>query len=245
MNKQNNAIEQFSHFVSNDVRFTPSKNPNIQVFKESVTWPKMNVYDQNGDYYNPTPLNVDNNWCVGAAAANSMQAVRREVGDFAQSIYETAQRYHNPDDKGFGGIQIHKLLHVAMKEWNGSGFYHTTNFYTAMGWIITEAPILIGLKWTSHMTYTTGKGNWWQRVFGPRWMNRGGTPMGYHVVCGIGLSTKRGGYVRIENSHGHWFGSKGVAYLSFDDLKQLIADGDAIIYLPDWTPRSQLTNVTL
>lgn len=196
------------------------------------TWPKLNVYNQS-EQTDPTAAqhNIDPDWCVGCAVANAYQAVTRKVGQFARLLYERTKRLSDdPEDALWGGSKITPVARTAVGMWGGD-YYHLKTLSEALSWIMVTGPIVIGMKWTQDMEFTTGRGpRWsWRRWFGPRWMANRGDTFGYHCVAAIATSSADGGFIIIENSRGLNWGNKGTARLSWKDLNSMMNNKEAYV----------------
>lgn len=197
--------------------------------------PKMNVYDQTN---HGSRIIVDPNYCVGATVANIYQAQTRKVGDYAKRLYEEGKKrqseHPDPDTAANAdkmGIPIHIVADVATERFGGE-YHRITTLGQVLAWLDNVGPVAAGFIWSEGMAYPQGRGSWWRRWFGPKWMtptHKSG-PTTAHCVTILGGSYKQGGFVVIENSEGLMWGNKGTARLSWDHLSAMIEGNKVWLY---------------
>lgn len=203
----------------------------------------MNVYNQR-DYRRR--IIVDPSFCVGCAVANTYQAITGEVGEYAKALYEAGKRrqekHADPRVSAkarSGGISIPFVLNAAHDRFGGE-WHDITTIEQVLAWLDAVGPVVAGFTWSEGMEYPTGRGSWFRRWFGPKWMepnHRAGGPVGRHAVCILGGSHNEGGFFVVENSVGLTWGNKGTARLSWSDLAAMIEGGHVELYGADF-PKS-------
>lgn len=196
-------------------------------------WQKVNVYDQTDIR---RKIILDSGFCVGCAVANAYQGVTGELGEYAQSLYETAKRMREGHLSEKGGVTIPEVADVATIRFGG-GWLWLPSFEDALDWLSVKSPLVASFPWTMGMHHPVGRGGWFKRHFGPRWMNPAGPRLSYHATAIMATSPKAGGYVVVENSYGLQWGVKGTARLSWDDLKALIDAKKVGLWGFDWNWR--------
>lgn len=202
--------------------------------KNAGAWRRMNGHHARMNVYNQRPdgLTTDLNYCAGCAVANVYQAQTGTVGDFAQSLYEATKR--SPEAQAAGtddrtGSTLKAVCIQANKQWGGEHARLTTLAQVA-SWLDTVGPVALGLQWTLGMEHPTGRGNWWSRHFGPRWMTATSAVVSQHAVTILGGSYHDGGFLWAENSRGPQWGNKGLARLPWMDTAWLLRSGQAYAY---------------
>lgn len=193
-------------------------------------WRKLNVYDQ---IDTRRRIIVDPNFCVGCAVANCYQGVTGALGEYAIKLYEGAKRKHADHADEKGGINVPDVADEATEQFGG-GWIWLDDFEDILDWLVIKSPIVAGFPWTMGMHHPVGRGGFFRRLFGPRWMDPQGTAMYYHSVAIMATSPKDDGFVVVENSYGLHWGVKGTARISWDDLKALIESEKAAFWGFDW-----------
>jgi hypothetical protein len=129
------------------------------------------------------------------------------------------------EDRAAGRYYTEGATSLAMaRVWQRRGFiasyrwgYSLSEFLTA----IRSGPVLLGVNWYEGMDDPDPK----HGIIRAIGRNRGGHEI---VANGVDLA---GGVVRLANSWGREWGSRGFAYLPLEDLAKLIAeDGDVLIF---------------
>lgn len=140
--------------------------------------------------------------------------------EVALDLYRAATRRDDvpgewePTDTGSSGLAACK---AAMNAGLISGYRHAFNLTDALAALTTQ-PVIIGVDWYTGMLNPT-KG----------WLKPTGVIEGGHEVALIGINTTHR-RVTVLNSWGPQWGNHGRAWLSFDDLGQLLADqGDCTV----------------
>jgi hypothetical protein len=142
----------------------------------------------------------------------------------ARRLYGAATQYDDfgwvwpPTDQGSSGLGVAKALKkqgvISRYEWT----FDFDGFLAAL----QRQPVLVGTAWTDGMCYPSPSG-----VIHVHTDTLDGA--GGHEYLAIGINYRRK-LIRIRNSWGPRWGIAGDAYISFDDMKMLLAaDGDVMV----------------
>jgi hypothetical protein len=122
---------------------------------------------------------------------------------------------YEPDDTGSSGLWSAKVAKNRKYIWQ---YRHAFHFSTVLH-VLMDQPVSFGTSWYESM-YEPDRDGFIRADFNSRLD-------GGHQVCLAGLDVEREA-VRVRNSWGTGWGDKGYAWLSWDDLQDLLHDGGDI-----------------
>jgi hypothetical protein len=122
---------------------------------------------------------------------------------------------YEPDDTGSSGLWSAKVAKNRSYIWQ---YRHAFHFSTVLH-VLMDQPVSFGTSWYESM-YEPDRDGFIRADFNSRLD-------GGHQVCLAGLDVEREA-VRVRNSWGTGWGDKGYAWLSWDDLQDLLHDGGDI-----------------
>lgn len=122
---------------------------------------------------------------------------------------------YEPDDTGSSGLWSAKVAKNREYIWQ---YRHAFHFSTVLH-VLMDQPVSFGTSWYESM-FEPDKDGFIKVDFESR-MDGG------HQICLAGLDVEREA-VRVRNSWGTGWGDKGYAWLSWDDLQDLLHDGGDI-----------------
>lgn len=154
---------------------------------------------------------VDDNWCTGAAMANLWEGLTGQI-ESGKAIYrETRKRFAERlnESSQYGGASLREAGTVLLTRQGLEGEAQLVLLKSpeeVMAWLVRRGPVAFGCRWRAGMV-------------APRsyrcatWMEFEGSVVANHAACLVGTTHRRGGFVRIENSYGMQWGSKGLAWM--------------------------------
>lgn len=167
-------------------------------------------------------------------AASEPILTKTEPSAFAFRLYSEATKIDpwpgtwEPDDTGSNGLSIAKVLRTMGLV---SGYQHATSLEAALT-ALADRPVMIGSGWRTQMFDPDSKGR----------VNIGGNVEGGHeyLLDELDVSNQR---VWIRNSWSEYWGIKGRAWLTWEDLRTLLMDdGDCVVLVPATAPPPQPTD---
>lgn len=198
--------------------------PTLPERKGGHDWRLRTLSWKAGTRHNQQDSLTDANWCTGAAMANLWEGLTGEI-ESGRKIYGRARELfeaHYAEQEGarFGGARLQDAAYVLLERRGLLGeaeLVRLRGLDEVMSWLAYRGPVAFGCLWTTGMVAPRG-----HRC--ARWMEYKGSIAGRHAACLIGTSPKHGGFVRIENSYGMEWGSKGLAWMSHKDFGQALAN---------------------
>ena len=178
---------------------------------ETLTWKAGTVHNQMDGIGDP-------NWCTGAAWANLIEGVTGQLVSGRKIYEDTRETFASDEDKP--GASLHESGHILLRNMhaldgpNETDLVHLRTFRSVMAWLMTRGPVVFGCRWHTGMLYPRS-----QRC--ATWMEYAGPAMSPHAACIIGSSHKRRGFLRIENSLGLGWGSKGLSWMPHKHFAKL------------------------
>lgn len=119
----------------------------------------------------------------------------------------------------YDGTSVRAGAKILKKQGFINSYYWAWDIDTIVDALLNLGPIVVGTWWTEDMFYPDTKG----------WIKATGEMAGGHAYLLDGVNTKKK-KIRIKNSWGREWGKNGFAYISFDDLDQLIKmNGEACL----------------
>ena len=191
--------------------------------------PNSALQSQLWTFYGP-PLNQgDVGSCTGNALAGALNCTPFVAGGKlleeadALSLYELATRLDNipgtypPDDTGSSGLAVCK---AAEKRGLISGYRHAFSAATALHWLSSIGPVIIGIEWFEG--FDTPQGPDEELVIS-------GSVRGGHELCIHGIDVEKR-IIMGTNSWGAAWGNGGSFTISWDTFGILLSrDGDATL----------------
>lgn len=108
-----------------------------------------------------------------------------------------------------------------------TNYYWANDLQTAIDYLLTQGPLVIGINWYDNMFYPDASGT----------IHIGGYLAGGHCLLVQGVNTKAG-RVRLVNSWSRTWGENGRAWLPFEDFERLIhEDGEVCAATEPRRPR--------
>lgn len=202
----------------------------------NVSWKKGTVYNQNDQ----ARLLVDRSFCTGAAVANAYEG---QTGKLLSPIklYGEAKEKAKAEGKDDSreGIPVSRVLELACEKYGGE-YHRIRSFYEVLSFIAVLGPVVVSMKWSAGMELPAGRGGWWSRTFGPRWVKDTGPiymsdgRVASHALVILGASYKHGGCFRLEESKGIGHGNKGTVLMAMDDFQKMLNEDRARAWGPDF-----------
>ncbi|WP_256789832.1 hypothetical protein [Frankia sp. AvcI1] len=190
----------------------------------------------------------DTGSCTGQAAAgwvgtdNAVRQGLAKVGvqpvveNYAVALYSVATNLDDypgaypPDDTGSDGLSVAKALQAAGL---CSGYAHAFSLQAALTALATAGPVMLGTSWLDAMFHPAPDGR----------LDVGGRLAGGHEYLADEIDVERR-RVWITNSWGESWGVSGRAYLTWDDLGDLLdMQGDVTVPTPVQVPAPTPTPV--
>ncbi len=181
--------------------------------------------------------------CTGHAGTNvlgsdafwaaSREALGADPHAYAVGLYSDATKLdpwpgeYLPEDTGSDGLSIAKVLHARGLI---SGYQHATSLAAALTGL-AERVVMVGTSWLEGMYEVGPDGH----------MRVAGQALGGHEYALDELDVERQ-RAWMRNSWGEGWGQGGRAWMTWDELAQLLADeGDCTILVPNTEPAPQPT----
>lgn len=168
--------------------------------------------------------------CVGNSIAHEIAArpvvVKGVEENFALQIYHRAQQLDPWPGENYEGTSVLAGMQAG-KEFGYYAEYRWAfgieDLILALGY---KGPAVLGIRWDNNMFSPDASG-----IIRP-----GGGVAGGHAILANGVSLRKQ-LIRLHNSWGAWWGINGEAFISFEDLRALLADGgEACIPVARTTP---------
>ncbi len=155
--------------------------------------------------------------CVGHAWAHEVGAKPRPrlaTSGLAFDLYRRAQQLDPWDGEDYSGTSVLAGAKATMEQGFLSEYRWAFGLQETLQSVAYKGPVVIGVDWYSNMMRPDLDG----------FLRPTGSVVGGHAILvkGISVPNKR---VTLHNSWGPGWGRGGDAYLSFDDLGKLLADG--------------------
>ncbi len=136
-----------------------------------------------------------------------------------EEIYSEAQKIDEWPGEDYEGTSVRAGAKYLQSKGTISEYRWAWDVQTIADAILTKGPVVVGTNWYYDMFEPDEKGI----------IKVGGQIVGGHAYLLNGVNTKKQLF-RIKNSWGRNWGKKGHAYISFDDMAQLIAaQGEACL----------------
>jgi hypothetical protein len=184
----------------------------------SYTWPLDVVLDQGQE-----------GACVGFSISHELRAKPKVVEGVSNAtafaLYALAKTLDPWPGEDYEGTSVLAGVKAAKQAGYYSEYRWATNVDDLAAAVSRKGPAVLGIDWYDGMYDPT----WRSGDLGGWWIKREGEVVGGHAILARGYSVTRQAF-RLHNSWGPGWGYNGMAWISRDDVKYLLADGgEAVI----------------
>jgi len=169
-----------------------------------------------------TPHCVAYSWSHWLAAGPITQKASRTGGKSpidTISLYNEAQKIDRWPGENYDGTSVRAGAGILKQKGFISSYNWAWDVNTIVDSLLALGPLVVGTWWTYDMFFPNERGI----------ISASGNRIGGHAYLLDGVSVKKK-MIRIKNSWGREWGKNGFAYISFDDMDNLIkAQGEACL----------------
>ena len=128
-------------------------------------------------------------------------------------LYHDAQKVDTWAGENYDGTSVRAGAKILKDMGYISSYYWAWDIDTLINTLLTISPVVVGTEWKYDMFFPNEKGI----------ISATGKSMGGHAYLLDGVNVKKK-LIRIKNSWGRDWGNKGFAYISFDDMENLMSN---------------------